>query len=128
MTQPSKKKFNPPEGAGDFSNSGPNTLPVLVAGLDPVSIFPHGKRYRAVSLEGQLSAATDILERLGLCSERAFFWIKAVKEDNSVYETVRFIPKAINAATSLLRPVTTAASNGDSVEGWVIEETQNMGF
>jgi len=128
ITQPSKKRYNPPQGPGDFSNLEANMMRVLVAGIDPVSNFPHGNRYRAVSLEGQLSAATDILERLGFCSERAFNWIKAVKEDNSIYETLRFIPKAINAATSLLRPVTTVASNGDSVEGWVIEEIQNMDF
>jgi len=127
MTQPSMKRYNPLQGPGDFSNSKANTMRVLVAGLDPVSLFPHGNKYRAVSLEGQLSAATDILERLGVCSERVCSWIKAVKEDNSIYETVRFIPKVIDVTKSLLRPVTTLAPNGDSLEGWVIvEETEKM--
>merc|ERR1719245_2577930 len=127
VTQPSMKRYNPLQGAGDFSNSKANTMRVLVAGLDPVSLFPHGNRYRAVSLEGQLSAATDILERLGVCSDRVCNWIKAVKEDNSIYETVRFIPKEINVTKSLLRPVTTLAPNGDSLEGWIIvEATEKM--
>merc|ERR1719245_2566984 len=127
VTQPSMKRYNPLQGAGDFSNSKANTMRVLVAGLDPVSLFPHGNKYRCVSLEGQLSAATDILERLGVCSDRVCNWIKAVKEDNSTYETVRFIPKEINVTKSLLRPVTTLAPNGDSLEGWIIvEATEKM--
>merc|ERR1719245_1390922 len=127
VTQPSMKRYNPLQGAGDFSNSKANTMRVLVAGLDPVSLFPHGNKYRAVSLEGQLSAATDILERLGVCSDRVCSWMKAVKEDNSTYETVRFIPKEINVTKSLLRPVTTLAPNGDSLEGWIIvEATEKM--
>merc|ERR1712079_315818 len=122
MTQPLKKRYNPPQGPGDFSNLGADTMRVLIAGVDPVSNFPHGKRYRAVSLEGQLSAATDVLERLGFCEGRTSNWIKAVKQDDSVYETLRYIPKTIDAAKASLRPQAAIAPNGDCVEGWDIKE------
>jgi len=138
-----RARLNPPGGFGAANCSG-GTVRVVLAGFDPVSIAPHGVRYRAYSAEGQLSHTTDILERLARVKGRfvpvrvpngqawespaAFFakpQILKTKDDEG-YNTVRFVPERVLRELRFREGQVLQAEefgrarvwNGDSFEGW----------
>lgn len=54
---------------GEWLSEG-DVVRFILGGFDPVSVAPHGVQMRAVSLEGQLSHATDLLDQLGHYNSR----------------------------------------------------------
>lgn len=137
-----KTELNPKNGLGAAS-AAESILRVVVAGFDPVSLTPHGVNYRAVSAEGQLCHATDMLQRLSNVrgqfvpvevptgnawdSPAAFFAkeLKTKREDS--YRTVRFVPASAVQACNDGEVQLVArenkpprAWNGDAFGGWTL--------
>lgn len=139
--------LNPRRGLG-AAPATHNTVRVVVAGFDPISLTPHGVNYRALSAEGQLSHATDMLQRLGNVkgqfvpvkiptgsaweSPAAFFAkpqeLKTKQEEG--YDTVRFVPTVALQACNISmgeevhlvaqENLPPRAWNGDTFEGWTL--------
>eukprot|EP00930_Biecheleria_cincta_P034314 TRINITY_DN2372_c0_g1_i1.p1 TRINITY_DN2372_c0_g1~~TRINITY_DN2372_c0_g1_i1.p1 ORF type:complete len:509 (-),score=79.55 TRINITY_DN2372_c0_g1_i1:444-1943(-) len=137
-----KTELNPKCGLGAAS-AAENVLRVVVAGFDPVSLTPHGVKYRAVSAEGQLCHTTDMLQRLNSVkgqfvrveiptgdaweSPAAFFAGEHKTKQEEGYRTVRFVPAAAVQARSCEEVQLVArenkpprAWNGDTFNGWTL--------
>eukprot|EP00930_Biecheleria_cincta_P034315 TRINITY_DN2372_c0_g2_i1.p1 TRINITY_DN2372_c0_g2~~TRINITY_DN2372_c0_g2_i1.p1 ORF type:complete len:521 (-),score=65.62 TRINITY_DN2372_c0_g2_i1:434-1996(-) len=138
-----KTELNPKSGLG-AAQAAENTLRVVVAGLDPVSITPHGVNYRAVSAEGQICHATTMLECISNLtgqfmqvkvpsgqaweSPAAFFAKELKTKQEDSYDTVRFVPEValqacdvgLGAEVQLVarENVPLRAWNGDAFDGW----------
>jgi hypothetical protein len=142
-----KVSLNPKKGLGAEPEAG-HMIRVLVAGFDPISLAPHGVLNRAFSAEGQLSHATDVLERLsaqsgkfvqvtvpkGLAWESpAAFFAKPQEpkyKDEEGYDTVRFVPDVTlqdfgvkdgqDVQLVAMERIPPRVWNGDSFDGWML--------
>lgn len=138
-------ELNPKSGLGAAPEAA-NAVRVVVAGLDPVSITPHGVNCRALSAEGQLCHATDMLQCLSNVSGQfmpvrvpsgrawespAAFFAKEMKtKQEEGYNTVRFVPAValqacnvgLGADVQLVAQENEPprAWNGDAFSGWTL--------
>jgi len=115
--------LNPQRGlAGIQGLTAGHLVRAVVAGFDPVSLAPHGLRNRALSAEGQVCHATDLLHRwtgvrgaflpvrvpaeVAWESPAAFFARPREPryKTDAAYETVRFVPHPVLEDLGLLEP------------------------
>jgi len=105
---------------GELSAAGQQISRVIVAGFDPVSLVPHGVKNRAISLEGQLSHATDLLYRM------QYYKTPGKEQEITVasgpvkgaekapdYKAWRYLEGEVKSISAEERQ-----PNGDSLSGW----------
>lgn len=112
-----KAEVNPPNGLAGAPLQN-KELRIAITGFDPLSLAPHGVRYRVVSAEGQICHASDFLSRVtgqrgrfvgvhmspckAWASPAAFFATPQREEftEKAAYDSVRFVPEMAFRALS----------------------------